>query len=350
MSDNHKKTQEEQEALHAACAAARERFGELIRGAREKAGFSLDEAAAATRITPPFIVALEAGAFTQLPGKVFARGFVRALCKTYGVPSDPLLVALEEAHGAKPADGERISVVRDENAHSVRLRGEIERNTRFVEKLKIFSPSHYFRGLPLFGVAVVGLGIVALIYIALANPQRPLPPLASVEVPAVVVPEVVTPPVVNVAPANAAPAVTDSIPSTAVVVTENAPAAPVVAAQVVAAPVVPAPAAALPAVVAKVLDPAPTLSNLANSQLLEIIVREPVRVKMVRDDGTWVTEELKADSYQLRFKKNAQLLIYDAAALDVSFNGKPLGPLGSKGRFRKLSFKSAGVAQDQSKM
>ena len=63
------------------------RFGAIFRAARESSGFTVERAAMATRISQPFIEALERDDFDKLPGAVFGRGFIRNLyhksCKDY---------------------------------------------------------------------------------------------------------------------------------------------------------------------------------------------------------------------------------------------------------------------------
>ncbi len=50
---------------------------------REQSPYDLGRAAMATRISRPFIDALEAGDFAKLPGHIFARGFLKSLSKIY---------------------------------------------------------------------------------------------------------------------------------------------------------------------------------------------------------------------------------------------------------------------------
>ena len=71
------------------------KFGAMFRAARESSGFTVERAAMATRISQPFIEALERDAFDKLPGAVFGRGFIRNLCKTYGKDSTEFLAAFD---------------------------------------------------------------------------------------------------------------------------------------------------------------------------------------------------------------------------------------------------------------
>jgi cytoskeletal protein RodZ len=62
-------------------------FGSHLRKAREDAGMTLDRVSELTRVRPGLLAALEADRFSDLPEKVFTRGFVRSYC---------LAVSLEE--------------------------------------------------------------------------------------------------------------------------------------------------------------------------------------------------------------------------------------------------------------
>jgi len=116
--------------------------------------------------------------------------------------------------------------------------------------------------------------------------------------------------------------------------------------------VVPAGAVAVP-VAAEPVQSAPEAQTApvpaaagAGEQVLEFVVTEPVRVRLDMDDGQSQTRELAPQTYRFSFKDQADLLIYDAAALKISFNGRALGPLGNKGRVRRLSFR-AGPPNEQ---
>ena len=56
--------------------------GDLLRQQREALGLDLDDVAAALKIKPGYLAALEAGRPDLLPGPVYAIGFVRAYAKS----------------------------------------------------------------------------------------------------------------------------------------------------------------------------------------------------------------------------------------------------------------------------
>ena len=86
------------------------------------------------------------------------------------------------------------------------------------------------------------------------------------------------------------------------------------------------------------------MRTAAANSVLEIVVTEPVRIKLDVDQGKPVTKELKPDTYRFTFTQKANMMVYDAAAVKINFNGRPLGSLGGKGRVRRLSFEAGGAA------
>ena len=79
-------------------------FGEQLQREREARGMSLSEVAAVTRIPVRYLRALEANDFSDLPGEVFARGYVRACANCLGADAAPLIKAYEHERGIAPAD------------------------------------------------------------------------------------------------------------------------------------------------------------------------------------------------------------------------------------------------------
>lgn len=79
--------------------------GEVLRQRREALGLDLAKAAAALRIRPAYLAALEAGQPDQLPGPTYALGFLRAYADYLGVDSTEVLRRYKQeatAFAAKP--------------------------------------------------------------------------------------------------------------------------------------------------------------------------------------------------------------------------------------------------------
>lgn len=76
--------------------------GMRLRAAREAAGLSLDQVAQQLKLAPRQVKALEDEDFAQLPGRTFARGFVRNYARLLNLDGDGLLALLPDS-GKAPA-------------------------------------------------------------------------------------------------------------------------------------------------------------------------------------------------------------------------------------------------------
>jgi cytoskeleton protein RodZ len=83
-------------------------LGARFREAREARGITLSEASTSTRILLRYLQALEEGDLNQLPGDVYARGFIRNYAQFLNLPADELILLYRRERGA-PTD--RIQVV-----------------------------------------------------------------------------------------------------------------------------------------------------------------------------------------------------------------------------------------------
>ncbi|CAG0932660.1 MAG: Cytoskeleton protein RodZ [Rhodocyclaceae bacterium] len=70
--------------------------GAVLRMAREARGMAITEAAAALKMSPRQIEAIEAEDFSRLPGATFVRGFIRNYARLLKIDAAPVLGALPE--------------------------------------------------------------------------------------------------------------------------------------------------------------------------------------------------------------------------------------------------------------
>jgi cytoskeleton protein RodZ len=103
--------------------------GQELRQKREARSISIDQAAAATRIRPHYLRALESGDFNALPSVAQARGFLRAYAGYLGLDPEPLLAMLEsrepaEAEPATQPPGEPGTELPEEATQSFKEVGE----------------------------------------------------------------------------------------------------------------------------------------------------------------------------------------------------------------------------------
>lgn len=72
-------------------------FGDQLRRERERRGVAVETICAATKVPVRHILSLEAGAFRDLPGGVFRRGFVRSYLGVLGLEETPWMARFEES-------------------------------------------------------------------------------------------------------------------------------------------------------------------------------------------------------------------------------------------------------------
>jgi cytoskeletal protein RodZ len=325
-------------------------FGQCLRMLREEQGVSVESLSEITRISHVFIEALESGQFEKLPGRVFGRGFVQNIAKNFSVDPAPLIASFCELWEASLAP----SVLKVE----IKNKPSSHRTEQFLPMLATAS-SLIRRG----AVAKVALPVAAIGLFSYFVASRSLVQHALKNFPSNK--HYVTN--VKAKPLDLRPT---AQPSLAVVESTGKPA---LAANVGEATDIPsakaltsgesvskasldqaelAPKKTSPSVDASgsiVLSNTPENPQSAhlsipasseNEQTLVLTVTDPVRIRLDVDQGPPVTRELQPDTYTFAFSKKADMLIYDAAAVKISFNGRSLGALGSKGRVRRLSFQS----------
>ncbi|MGH8895175.1 MAG: helix-turn-helix domain-containing protein, partial [Actinomycetes bacterium] len=78
-------------------------IGQTLAEAREKAGMSVEQVAAATRIRRTLVMGIERDDFSACGGDFYARGHVRTIAQTVGADPQPLLAEFDAARpGAGP--------------------------------------------------------------------------------------------------------------------------------------------------------------------------------------------------------------------------------------------------------
>lgn len=77
--------------------------GESLRKAREDRGWTVSEVAAQLNLTPQRLTQIEQGAFDQLPGHTFARGYVRAYGKLLDIDQSRLVLEFDQFTGSDAA-------------------------------------------------------------------------------------------------------------------------------------------------------------------------------------------------------------------------------------------------------
>lgn len=75
--------------------------GDRLRLARERAGLTLEQVAAETRIPQRHLGLIDAGLFGELPGRTYAVGFSRNYAKAVGLDENEIVAAVREEIGAR---------------------------------------------------------------------------------------------------------------------------------------------------------------------------------------------------------------------------------------------------------
>lgn len=76
--------------------------GELLKAAREKAGLSIADISAQTKINERQIAAIESGDVSRLPPETFAKAFIKSYCKALKMDHAPVVLAFGYALDVKP--------------------------------------------------------------------------------------------------------------------------------------------------------------------------------------------------------------------------------------------------------
>lgn len=323
-------------ASHPEVAAAhRVNPGETLRKVRESKNLALNDVAVQLNLTAQALRNLEAGAFEQLPGHTFARGYVRAYAKLMGMDGDRLVLEFDQFTGT------------DASGSSVASLARIEEPARVSQSLlKVFSV-----------VALVALGGAGFFWwqdqsqhltdsgagagmehveVETADGTTEIHPLDEPEDQAVAEAQVEAP--LEPAPVTADPAPTEVAPSTAI--TQSAPSDPQVpaapsavvpaavaeaapAAQA-AAPVVNPPAQSPAPVVAETPAPAAPVAPAAGEALVNLQFTADCWTQLTDADGKVLLSALKrrGDSVELVGKAPLELRLGYARGAVVLVNGQ----------------------------
>jgi cytoskeleton protein RodZ len=106
--------------------AAVESFGARLKRERERQGIKLEDVAVSTKIGTRMLQALEEEHFSQLPGGIFNKGFVRAYARHLGLDENQAIADYMTAAGALPPPKEPEAVVAAIAAQSEESRHEKE--------------------------------------------------------------------------------------------------------------------------------------------------------------------------------------------------------------------------------
>ncbi|WP_370567426.1 helix-turn-helix domain-containing protein [Desemzia sp. RIT 804] len=129
--------------------------GEKLQEARKAKGYTLDDLQQITKIQKRYLIAIEEGNYNVMPGKFYARAFIKQYADTVGLNGDQLL---EEYDDTVPHTHDEEFV---EKVSSSQTRSGNKKQDSFLEKVQ----DH----LPTILIVLLVIAIVVAIYVAVTN-------------------------------------------------------------------------------------------------------------------------------------------------------------------------------------
>jgi cytoskeleton protein RodZ len=309
-------------------------IGERLRRARLEKNIRLDFIARETKIGVRLLQAIEAEEFDKLPGGVFRKSFVLQYARFLGLDAEGIAAELQHVSGFEEVP----------NIPGQEL-------PRFGSDMPAITPSRDWTGarnslVALGAVVAVVMGCAGLYALWLrldlsSSAQSKAPATASAR------PEA-APASTPAGPAGLTPATSSAAPPAPASGLPVSSGTADVAGKPAATPattagMTPAPAAAeagQPASGASPVHPTPEIS-------------QPVRVDLSAGESTWVqivsdgkrvfSEVLRPhETKVVQASERVRLVIGNAGGLDVSLNGKSIGPIGPRGQVRVIDLTPAG--------
>jgi cytoskeleton protein RodZ len=290
---------------------------------------TLEEIAAATKIGTRSLKALEEEHFDQLPGGIFNKGFVRAYAKFLGIDEEQAVSDYEAATS---------DVGNSTVTQMAAMADQVERQRKAKE-------AENGQGAGTGAMLAAIVAIVVLCGIGFGGYKgwqyKKHQQVVEASAPIRRAPEAVTPAALSSTDANESAstgAAAGTTPGTALTPDSGATATPT-------------PASGATTGSTKTDEKsAAAKSTTAPEFPINVTIRATKKAWLqVKSDGKNVfadnmDPEIPAEKERtFRGKENVQLVLGNAGGVEVSFNGKPLGTLGSEGQTRKLTITPEGI-------
>lgn len=296
--------------------------GETLRAERLKRKLELDQISHELKISSRFLTAIETGEFNKLPGGVFAKSFVRQYARLLGLDEEELAGQVQRIVEPPP---EAPQLTKKPKAV------ESDYHVPPMEEWESVGESRFrwSGSLSAAAIFVVVLLVCSGVY-TLMQRQHTAEPAQTVTKPEPA-PVAATQPVSPAPPPPVAAADTATVPPT-----QNPAAPPPTEPVATAAPASPPPQPSTP--VAKVVH-----SEANGAVRVEVTAGEPVWI-LVRADGKYAfSGTLEAnETRSVEATSTVLLRLGNAGGVNITLNGKPIGPVGPKGQVRTVQFTSGG--------
>ena len=297
--------------------------GEILRAAREKAGLSLSDISAQTKINERQLEAIESGDVGRLPPETFAKAFIKSYCKALKMDPAPVIMSFGFSEGSAPVKATRST--QPEGSRPEPLEPKMPNSSKRLSTLN-FDRKTGKKSLS-YGIVLAAVVVMAVFYI---------PVFMSGQDVAVGEAEVIEP---NEVPVAVAPA-----PDTAVQSEGSLPLgleAPATAGDTAVFPALqqpqaaapddqasaPVASAATPATPAPAAAPAATAPALAGGEgVLRFNFQEQSWVTVRDANDKVLISQLNDGGSNLEVKGQApfKLIVGNAKAVSVSSNGTPV--------------------------
>ncbi len=290
-------------------------IGETLRRERLRRGLQLEQIASETKIGLHLLQAMEADQFDRLPGGVFTRSFLRQYAHTLGVDEDEVIASLKEQFEL-PADPLPEPPPQRRTLHLPHLPplGNVRERLRSDSSLA---------ALVWVGIAIFGCAGVYSFW----QRSKPTEPAAETR---------------SVAPQRASHvAEPASLKPNVPAATTLEPSKP----EFRPATVSDSGAITVPSAPPQEITNEPgAATDAARAMHVALIATEPVWVS-IKSDGTRAYSGTieGQESKQFHASRKMTVLVGNAGALQISLNGKPVGPIGSRGEIRLLVLTPGGA-------
>ncbi|MGH9721971.1 MAG: helix-turn-helix domain-containing protein [Bryobacteraceae bacterium] len=297
-------------------------IGDKLRHQRLQRGITLDTVASDTKIGARMLEAIEAEEFDRLPGGVFRKSFVLQYARYLGIDEEPILSDLKQRSGFDTAP----SLPGEAEVNGTHESFGAEPEWRLPSLGKKSGAGSYVGSLLGFVAVILGCAAVYTWWqketrVAGEEMARHAPTLK---------PEAASPP--SAAPQTKRQDPAHGAPSPASPGSTSASTPGATAAAPSASPSQPPSSA-----------PAPGLP----------VSGQPVRVNLTAGEETWVqissdgkrvfSNSLHANETKVvEAAEKVRVLVGNAGGLEVSLNGKPIGPIGPRGQVRVIELTPSG--------
>ncbi|HET7658459.1 MAG TPA: RodZ domain-containing protein [Bacillales bacterium] len=133
-------------------------LGEALRSAREEKGISLAELQETTKIQKRYLLAIEQGDYGQLPGRFYARAFIKSYAEAVGVNPDRLFEQYSSEVPKPQDDAEQLPSRKERRAEPISRSSRPSRPSGSVRRSSAVLPSIL--------AAVVIIGLCVIIWMA----------------------------------------------------------------------------------------------------------------------------------------------------------------------------------------